>query len=165
MPVPECSRANDLKDDKMKNAEVREILYETLRPVLAPGNFRLNKSQQAFVRDIACGTQHIGIPLWDYNPRFDSSLAMTMRIEAAEAITNRFSGSPPKYQPQELNHYRCDPLLMNLKSCPHYRAVVFQNWGEVASFIRRDTTSFSSNHSWTFRGLYQTFRPFLTYGI
>src|SRR5437867_3614933 len=95
--VDGISRAHRNASGEMKKTEVRDVIYGTLQPVLAPSNFRLKKSQPAFVRDIACGTQRLGVPLWDYNPRFDFSLNMTMRIDAAEEITNRFSGSPPRY--------------------------------------------------------------------
>jgi hypothetical protein len=81
----------------MKKGDVRVIIYETLAPVLAPFNFRLKKTQAEFQRKIEDGTQRLGVPLWDYNPRFEFSLVMTIRIDAVEDITNRFSGSPPKY--------------------------------------------------------------------
>lgn len=81
----------------MKKSEVRNIIYETLKPVLAPSDFRLKKSQEGFVRQIGGGTQTLGVPLWDYNPRFEFSLTMTIRFDAVQEITNHFTGSPPKY--------------------------------------------------------------------
>src|SRR6266404_1914816 len=81
----------------MKKGEVSNTIYETLKPVLAPSDFRLNKSQVGFVRPIVGGTQTLGVPLWDHNPKFEFSLTMTFRLDAVEEITNRFSGSPPKY--------------------------------------------------------------------
>jgi len=59
--------------------------------------FRPKKSQGCFVKRIEGGTQSLGIPLWDYNPLIEFSLNMTMRIDAAEELTNLFSGSPAKY--------------------------------------------------------------------
>jgi len=81
----------------MKKGEVSNTIYETLKPMLAPSDFRLNKSQVGFVRPIVGGTQTLGVPLWDYNPKFEFSLNLTCRLHAAQAITNPFHGSPPKY--------------------------------------------------------------------
>src|SRR5215831_18898787 len=81
----------------MKKGEVRTKIYECLEPVLTPGEFRLKKSHEGFVKRITGGTQTLGVPLWDYNPRFDFSLTMSIRLDAVEEITNRFSGSLPKY--------------------------------------------------------------------
>jgi hypothetical protein len=100
----------------MKKTEVRGIIFETLRPILVPSGFRLKKAKEEFVRPIPSGTQRVGVPLWDYNPKFDFSLNLAMRIEAAEEITNRFSGSPPKYHSitltiiTQLEHLRVQPL-------------------------------------------------------
>jgi hypothetical protein len=79
----------------MKKGEVRELICETLKAVIATGEFQLKKGH--FVRRITGGTQTLGVPLWDYSPKFEFSFTMTMRLDAVEEITNRFSGSPPKY--------------------------------------------------------------------
>jgi len=59
--------------------------------------FRLKKSQEGFIRRIEGGTQTLGVALWDYSPKFEFSLTMTMRLDAVEELTNLFSGSTPKY--------------------------------------------------------------------
>jgi hypothetical protein len=39
----------------------------------------------------------LGLPLLDYNPEYQFSLNVCIRLDAAEEIFHQFSGSPPKY--------------------------------------------------------------------
>jgi hypothetical protein len=84
----------------MKKSEIRKLIYQTLSPAFVAGGFRLKTSAEGFVRKIAGGTQSLTIPLWDYMPRYDFSMVMTIRLDAVEDITNRFNAAQPKYHPQ-----------------------------------------------------------------
>jgi hypothetical protein len=79
--------------------EVRRLISEALAPVLSGAGFRFQKKSEAFVRKIDGGRQELGVALVDYNPLFEFSFSLCIRLEAVEEITNRFSGSPPKYHP------------------------------------------------------------------
>jgi hypothetical protein len=81
----------------MQKREMANLIFEMLGNILVGTEFRLKKSEEGFIRRIAGGKQMLGLPLWDYNPEFEFSLVMTIRLEAAEEIFHRFSGSPPKY--------------------------------------------------------------------
>jgi hypothetical protein len=83
----------------MKKTEVRELIYEALTPVVSAKGFRLKKSdgESWFVRSISKGSQRIGVPLYDFKPRFDFSLVMTVRLEEVESIFSQFNEAPPKY--------------------------------------------------------------------
>src|ERR1051325_1093655 len=81
----------------MKKQEMANLIFEMLSGVLAGTDFRLKKSEDAFVRRIPAGIQMLGLPLWDYNPHFEFSLNICVRIEAVEEIFHQFSRSPPKY--------------------------------------------------------------------
>jgi hypothetical protein len=39
----------------------------------------------------------LGLPLLDYNPEFEFSLNICIRLDAVEELFHKFSGSPPKY--------------------------------------------------------------------
>jgi hypothetical protein len=78
-------------------SEVRRLIAVALEPVVQPAGFRFKKKTDAFVRPIEGGRQELGIALRDYNPRFDFSFNLCVRLEAAQEIVNRFSGSPPQY--------------------------------------------------------------------
>ena len=83
---------------RMKEAEVRRQIYALLKPVFSDYGFRLKrKDEEGFVRSTPWGRQAVGIPLWDYNPAFEFSLVISIRIDAVEAIIHQFSGSPAKY--------------------------------------------------------------------
>jgi hypothetical protein len=86
----------------MTKGEVRNLIYEGLTPVAAPADFRLNKKAEGFIRKIEGGRQTLAVPLWDYNPVFEFSLTMCLRLELVEEIVNRFSGSPPAYHAMTL---------------------------------------------------------------
>jgi hypothetical protein len=82
---------------KTKQGGVKNIIYDALKPVMEPHGFRLKKSKEGFVKVIHGGKQALGIPFWNYKPRFEFSFVMTIRLDEVQAITNQFSGSPPKY--------------------------------------------------------------------
>jgi hypothetical protein len=77
--------------------EVRRLVAEAVTPVVSPAGFRFKKTSEAFVRAIDGGRQKLGLPLVDYNPVFEFSFTLCIRLQAVQDITNRFSGSPPKY--------------------------------------------------------------------
>lgn len=81
----------------MKRHEMKDLLFQMLGGFLTETGFRLKKSADAFVRKIPGGSQMLGVPLWDFNPEFEFSLNICVRLDAAEEIFNLFSGSPPKY--------------------------------------------------------------------
>lgn len=83
-------------------SEVRRVVSEALVPVVAGAGFRFKKSSQAFVRKIDGGRQELGLALADYNPVFEFSFTLCVRLEAVQEIVNRFSGSPPKYHGETL---------------------------------------------------------------
>lgn len=82
----------------MKKQEVKNLLFDMLSGILTGTDFRLKKSEDRFVRTIDGGWQDIGLPLWDYNPEFEFSLNMCIRLNAAEDIFNMFSGVAPRHQ-------------------------------------------------------------------
>jgi hypothetical protein len=81
----------------MKKQEMKNLLFGMLGKVLEGTEFRLKKSEDRFVRRIDNGWQDIGLPLWDYNPDFEFSLNMCIRLNSVEDIFNLFSGVAPKY--------------------------------------------------------------------
>jgi hypothetical protein len=94
IPFPDC-----LSNRKaaMKRQEIADLIFEMLSRVLAGTDFRLKKGEEGFVRKIPGGRQMLGVPLWDYNPEFEFSLNICIRLDAAEEVFHRFSGSAPKY--------------------------------------------------------------------
>jgi len=82
----------------MKKQEMTKLISEMLGNVLSGTDFRLKKSEDGFVRKIpGSGRQMLGLPLWDYNPEFEFSLNICIRLDTVEEIFHQFSGSPPKY--------------------------------------------------------------------
>jgi hypothetical protein len=77
--------------------EVQRMIADAVTPVVSAAGFRFKKASEAFVRKIEGGRQEVGLPLVDYNPIFEFSFTLCIRLEAVQEITNRFSGSPPKY--------------------------------------------------------------------
>src|SRR5262245_25360569 len=77
--------------------EVRRAIVDAVTPVVSAAGFRFRKSSDAFVRRIEGGRQELGLPLVDHSPVFEFSFTLCIRLEAVQEITNRFSGSPPKY--------------------------------------------------------------------
>ncbi len=83
----------------MKKQEMKNLLFEMLGAAVSGTEFRLKRSDDAFLRKIPGGRQMLGLPLWDYNPEFEFSLNIGIRLDAVEDIFHRFSGSPSaKYQ-------------------------------------------------------------------
>jgi hypothetical protein len=80
----------------MKKQEVLNLIYAALTPVLSAKGFRLRKSEQGFFRPLRGGWQNVGIPLWDYKPKFEFSLVMSIRIDEVQNIFNQF-GVLPRY--------------------------------------------------------------------
>src|SRR5262249_58401821 len=78
-------------------SEVRRLIVEAVAPVVGGVGFRFKKTSEAFVRKVEGGRQELGLPLVDHNPLFEFSFTLGIRIEAVQDLTNRFSGSPPKY--------------------------------------------------------------------
>ncbi len=81
----------------MKKQEMARLIFEMLSGTLSGTDFRLKKSEDGFVRKLPGGRQVLGIPLWDYNPEFEFSLNICIRLDAAEEVFHQFSGSLPKY--------------------------------------------------------------------
>jgi hypothetical protein len=81
----------------MKKQDVRGLIYAGLEPMVAPHGFRVKKSEESFVRAIEAGKQSLGIALVDYNPVFEFSLTISIRLDQVEDILHMFSGSPPQY--------------------------------------------------------------------
>ncbi|MBI2804655.1 MAG: hypothetical protein HYX68_06685 [Planctomycetes bacterium] len=78
---------------------MKDLLFKMLADILAGTDFRLKKSDDAFIRKITDGRQTIGLSLYDYNPEFVFSLVICIRLESVETIFHLFSGSPsPEYQ-------------------------------------------------------------------
>jgi hypothetical protein len=77
--------------------EVRRMIVDAVTPVVSALGFRFKKASEAFVRKIGGGRQELGLPLVDHNPVFEFSFTLCIRLEAVQEITNRFSGSPPKF--------------------------------------------------------------------
>jgi hypothetical protein len=82
--------------------EVRRMIADAITPVVSAAGFRFKKGSEAFVRKIEGGRQELGLSLVDYNPVFEFSLTLCVRLEAVQEITNRFSVSPPKYHAMTL---------------------------------------------------------------
>lgn len=81
----------------MNKTQVANLIFEMLGEILSGTDFRLKKSEDGFVRKISNGRQMLGVPLWDYNPEFEFSLNICIRLDAVEDVFHLFSGSPPKY--------------------------------------------------------------------
>jgi hypothetical protein len=81
----------------MNNKEMKNLIFEMLATVLSGTDFQLKKSEDGFVRKIPGGRQMLGVPLWDYNPEFEFSLNICIRLDSVEDVFHRFSGAPPKY--------------------------------------------------------------------
>lgn len=81
----------------MKKQEMANLIFEMLGGIFSETTFRLKKSEDGFVKKISNGRQMLGLPLWDYNPEFEFSLNICIRLDAVEDVFHQFSGSPPKY--------------------------------------------------------------------
>jgi hypothetical protein len=106
----------------MKKQEMKNLLFEMLGGILSTTEFRLKKSEDAFVGKIPHGRQMLGLPLWDYNPEFEFSLNICIRLDAVEEIFHRFSGSPALYHSMSvttitrLEHFTGGPAKYKVKT-------------------------------------------------
>lgn len=82
----------------MKKNEVQALLYQGMGAFLRSPEFRLVKSDGAFVHKTTSGIQKIFVPLYDYNPKFVFSATVGIRVDEVESIFNRFSGADSKGQ-------------------------------------------------------------------
>jgi hypothetical protein len=82
----------------MKKQDAARLIYDGLFPAMSDEGFKLRKSEEGFVRSIPAGRDIVFVPLYDYNPVFEFSLTMGIRIDAVEATFHLFSGAPPPYQ-------------------------------------------------------------------
>jgi hypothetical protein len=64
--------------------------------MLAGTDFRLERSDEGYVRTISGGKQEIGVPFYDFSPGFEFSLVMSMRLDEVEDITWTFAGTAPE---------------------------------------------------------------------
>ena len=85
--------------------EVRRMIVDAVALVVSATGFRFKKASEAFVRKIEGGRQELGLPLVDFNPVFEFSFALCIRLNAVQDITNRFAGSPPKYHSMTLTSF------------------------------------------------------------
>lgn len=83
----------------MNKQEVKTVIFDMMAGILDATSFRLKKGEDGFVRKFAGGRHMLGIPLWDYNPQYEFSLNICIRLDAVETIFHQFSGSQPKYHP------------------------------------------------------------------
>jgi hypothetical protein len=83
--------------ERWNKTELRRMIVDAVTPVVSAAGFRFKRTSAAFVRKIDSGRQELGLSLVDYNPIFEFSFTLCIRLEAVQEIINRFSGSPPKY--------------------------------------------------------------------
>jgi hypothetical protein len=83
-------------------SEVQRMIVDAVTPAVNVAGFRFKKTSGAFVRKVEGGRQEFGLSIVDYNPIFEFSFTLCIRLEAVQEITNRFSGSPPKYHAMTL---------------------------------------------------------------
>lgn len=81
----------------MNKKEMHMRIFRILEDILAGIGLWIRKRDDGFVRTIPGGWQELSVPLWDYNPRFEFSLTLCIRLHAAQEIVNLFSGAPAKY--------------------------------------------------------------------
>jgi hypothetical protein len=124
----------------MKKREMVDLILEILAEVLSGTDFRLKRSDDALVRKIHDGKQVLGLPVWDYNPVFEFSLNICIRLDAVEDVFHLFSGSPPKYRAMSyttitrLSHFMGEPARFKVMT-PDDAASV----GHVLSDVIRET--------------------------
>ncbi len=132
----------------MKKQEMKNLLFEMLGSILSATEFRLKKSEDAFVRKIPNGRQMLGLPLLDYNPEFEFSLNICIRLDAVEELFHKFSGSPPKYHSMSdttitrLEHFTGGPAKYKVTTAGD----VASAGGILASAIRDKIIPFLNEH-------------------
>ncbi|MGC3962352.1 MAG: hypothetical protein QM803_03235 [Rhodocyclaceae bacterium] len=82
----------------MKLKDARTAIYTRLGEALSPYSFKLNKSQEAFVRAVPEGRQSIYVSIVDMAPTFGLSVVIGLRADPVERICHLFSGAPEQYQ-------------------------------------------------------------------
>jgi hypothetical protein len=132
----------------MKKQEMADLIFQMLGGVLSETDFRLKKSEDGFVRKISGGRQMLGLPLWDYNPEFEFSLNICIRLDAVEQVFHQFSGSPPKYHPMSfttitrLEHFTGGPGKYKVSTAGDVTSV----GGALSGVIRDKIIPFFNEH-------------------
>ena len=132
----------------MKKQEMADPIFHMLGSVLSETGFRLKKSEDGFVRKISGGRQMLGLPLWDYNPEFEFSLNICIRLDAVEQVFHQFSGSSPKYHPMSfttitrLEHFNRGPAKYMVSTAKDVTSV----GGALSGVIRDKITPFFHEH-------------------
>lgn len=76
----------------MRKQEVIRSICKGLDGATSAAGFAFKRRDMAFLRRTLFGSQSLGVPFWDYNPDFQFSLNITIRIDAAQKLFNEFSG-------------------------------------------------------------------------
>lgn len=80
----------------MKRREAQELIYQRLGDLLAGTDFHFKRNAEGYVRSIPRGRQEIGVAFYDYSPRFEFSIVVTVRLDKVEDITWEFGGTAPE---------------------------------------------------------------------
>jgi hypothetical protein len=132
----------------MKKQEVANLITRMLSEALTGTDFRIKTGDDGFVKRIAGGRQVLGIPLWDYNPDFEFSLNICVRLDAVEEVFHQFSDSPPKYHSMSfttitrLEHFTGSSGKYKVKTA----ADVASAGGILSSVIRDRIIPFFNEH-------------------
>jgi hypothetical protein len=134
----------------MTKKEVTETLFSELSTILKPSKFKASKKDNAFIRKVGNGSHWILIGVYDYNPLYQVSFHLGIRLDEVEEMFHKFSGTLPNYQHQSLT---CStPIkflsqenvdLYNVQS-PAELAVVIRNFNQVYT---KQGELFFSNHA------------------
>jgi hypothetical protein len=132
----------------MKKHEMATLIVETLGAYLSGTGFQFKKAVEGFVRPIHSGRQVLGVPLWDYDPEYEFSLNVCIRLDAVEAIFHRFSGAPRKYH--ALSFTTMSRLELFSGRLSHIRVTTAQQVASaglaIASVVREKIVPFFSAH-------------------
>lgn len=135
----------------MSDNPIENELNRRIGELLMPRGYKLanlDKHTEGFVRVGEGIRQSIIMPMWDRAPTFEFSLAMCIRVEAVEAISNLFSGVLPEYQASS------DTCVIRLKAIvPHLdRLMVYDDAtielavDQLAPYITNDILPFLDSH-------------------
>ena len=101
----------------MSDNPIEDELHRRFGELLVPAGYnfeKLDNEVDGFVRRGHGIRQMLFFPLWDRAPAHEFTLSLGIRVEAVEAISNRFSGVLPEYQSSS---HTC---VINLKAIvPH----------------------------------------------
>jgi hypothetical protein len=116
----------------MNKKEVTETLFGELSALLKPAKFKASKKDNALIRKVANGSHWILIGIYDYNPLYQISFHLAIRLDEVEAVFHKFSGTLPNYQGQSLT---CSTpfKFLSLDNTELYNV---QSPGELASVIK-----------------------------